>query len=111
MSDLFNISYDDEGGYERIDISLSLLSFATCTDVWANSEEGREHLVSLILQVNAPRPHEIKRVITQEIARRKVFKLYIQRDPCPVLFFGGETCPICRGPHFSFKEHLDELIG
>ncbi len=110
MLDLWNTSLPDEGEYEVIEISLAYLSYAECTDEWGNSEEGREHLRGMILQVNGPRPHEIEKVtaVFNVKENRKTFRLYIKRDPCPVIFFGEGVCPLCGGVHPAFTEHTTD---
>ena len=99
--DLWNDSLPNQEGYERLDIVVHKLSWATHTDEWANSEEGRRHLAGLILNTRGPLLHEIKLIVAVCANREthKRFRLFIQRDPCPVLFFGGVHCPICGGTH------------
>ena len=97
--DLWNESLPNEGGYERMVISLVRLSFAECTDEWGNSKEGKEHLAGCVLNVNGPKPHEVDLVTTVVREERKEFTLHFKRDPCPVLFFGGSNCPVCGGTH------------
>ncbi len=99
--DLWNDRLPDEGGYEMVTISLALISYAKCTDEWGNSPEGKESLAGSILYVNGPKPHEIEKVTAQLNIKegRKEFTLFVKRDPCPVLFFGGAVCPMCGGDH------------
>lgn len=96
---LWNDHLPDYDGQEVIDVVIFRLSVAQCTDEWANSEEGRSSLANLITEVNSPKAHEIKRVMTKEEGSFKRFRLFIERDPCPVLFLGGKVCPLCGGTH------------
>ncbi len=74
-------------------------TFATPTNAWANSPEGVAHLASMILNVKAPKVHEIKVIVVIPDDDYKVFRVFIERDPCPVVFFGGPTCPMCGEDH------------
>jgi hypothetical protein len=83
-----------------IDVVLPKMgSFATATNVWANSPEGTAHIQSLILNVMAPKVHEIRAIVVIPDDNYKVFRVFFERDPCAVLFFGGPSCPMCGGTH------------
>jgi hypothetical protein len=75
-------------------------SFATATNVWANSPEGVEHLVGLVLNVRRPKVHEVRAIVVMPDKDFKRFRIFFERDPCPVIFFGGaDACPLCGESH------------
>ncbi len=87
----------DEGA---VDVCLAKKgTFAEPTNVWANSPEGVAHLVAMILNVRAPKVHEVKVIVVIPDDDYKVFRVFFERDPCPVLLLGGSSCPICGGTH------------
>lgn len=75
-------------------------TFATDTNVWANSPEGVEHLVGMVLNVRRPKVHEVRAIVVIPDKDFKRFRIFFERDPCPVIFFGGtDVCPMCREVH------------
>ncbi len=75
-------------------------SFAIATNVWANSPDGMEHLVGLVLNVRRPKVHEVRAIVVMPDEHFKRFRIFFERDPCPVIFFGGaDVCPLCGESH------------
>ncbi len=92
--------WNEEVSEDVIDVCLAKKgTFAEPTNVWANSPEGTAHIASLILNVRAPKVHEIKAIVVIPDEDYKVFRVFFERDPCAVVFFGGPTCPMCGGDH------------
>lgn len=93
-----------EARFERegyVDIVVTRGGFMQEDNVWANSPEGLSSMSSGILSVMGPKPHEIKAVVVMNKGEGKHqrYRVFFERDPCPVIFFGGDTCPTCGGTH------------
>lgn len=91
MSTLSNDHLPMEDGFERIDVTIY--------GPWKVDPVDHEYLSGMVMRVDRPRPHEIKEVRVAKLDGGIRFKLFIKRDPCPVRYFTGATCPICRKPH------------
>lgn len=91
MSTLSNDHLGEAEGYERIDVTIY--------GPWKVDPVDNDYLSSMVMRANRPKPHEIKKVEALKLDKGIRFKLYVKRDPCPVKFFGGPLCPICRAPH------------
>ena len=86
---------------DTIDVVMPKMgTFATATNVWANSPEGMEHLVGMVLNVMRPKVHEVRAIVVIPDKDFKRFRIFFERDQCPVIFFGGaDVCPLCGEAH------------
>ena len=94
-SDLSNTYHGEADGYEVVDVHFSAGSvFSTDRCPWG------EGMADFVMRAGYPKASEIKKY--KHIQHREggdTYRLYIVRESCPVLFFGGTSCPTCGGTH------------
>ncbi len=78
----------NEKGFDVIDVEIYGL-----TDILPIPEQ----VAGLVMRVDRPKPHEVKRVEVISHRRWTVYRLFVKKDPCPVRWVG--ICPLCRKEH------------
>lgn len=93
MSSLGNIHHGtDPHGFEVVDVIFGKTSVFR-----KNQCPTIPSLCDFVMRAGYPRETEVKRVEQRDTG---VYRLYIIRDPCPVILLPSqEVCPICRKPH------------
>lgn len=90
-SSLTNTHHGVIDGFEVVDVEfgdISVFRRRLCPTI--------PTLCVFVMRAGYPRPSEVKRVEQRE---EGVYRLFIRREPCPVLFLGGARCPMCGEEH------------
>ena len=54
----------------------------------------------MVLNVMRPKVHEVRAIVVIPDKDFKRFRIFFERDQCPVIFFGGaDVCPLCGEAH------------
>lgn len=81
-------------GFEVIDVefdAVSIYSKGQCPTI--------PSLCDFVFRSGYPRETEVKRVERIDSKEGATYRLHVIRATCPVMFFGGPTCPMCGGTH------------
>ncbi len=96
MSTLSNDHLGEADGYERVNVTI----YGPYKREVHEDKITRSFLSGLIMRRDRPKPHELKKVTFKRFKGGIVYRLYIQRDPCPVRYTGA-ICPVCRKVHLK----------
>lgn len=97
MSDLGNRYRGERDGHEVVDVLFSrssVFSKDRCPTI--------PSLCDFVMRAGFPKPGEVKSVTHIPGCGKEgdTYRLYIKRDPCPVILLPGmSVCPICGGDH------------
>lgn len=92
---LGNRHHGEHNGCEVVDVRLmrpSLFTRDRCPTI--------PTLCDFVMTAGYPKPSEVKRVEHFDEPHTRIYRLYIKRDPCPVMLLPGQAvCPICGESH------------
>lgn len=85
---------------DTVDVVLDRPAHMPTGNVWANTPEGTEFLTGMVLNVVRPKAHEVRAIVVMpKVGHMTRFRIFFERDPCPVIFLGGDVCPMCGEKH------------
>lgn len=92
---LGNTHLGEQDGYELVDVHFSR------TSVFSKDRSPTiPTLCDFVMRAGYPKASEVKRVKQLDSPDGRSFRLYIQREPCPVMLLPGQDkCPICGEEH------------